>query len=62
MHAFLMSAEFFSKSSFRNTIQVSNSLDPDQVQHSVSPDLGPNCCKNYQQMTLADKGLLEECS
>ena len=39
---------FFSKStylkdSFRNTIRVSNSLDPDQAQHFVGPDLGPNC-------------------
>ena len=33
----------FSKNSFRNTISVSNSLDPDQAQHSVGPDLGPNC-------------------
>ena len=41
---FLSSAEFFLKStflknSFRNTIRVSNSLDPDQV----GPDLGPTC-------------------
>ena len=47
-HAFLLSAEFFSKStisknSFRNTIWVSNRLDPDQARHSVGPDLGPNC-------------------
>ena len=46
--AFLPSADFFSKStfsknSFRNTIRVSNSLDPDQAQHFVGPDLGPNC-------------------
>ena len=39
----LSSADFFSKStfsktSFRNTIRVSNSLDPD----SVGPDLVPN--------------------
>ena len=26
-----------------NTIRVSNGLDPDQDQNSVSPDLGPNC-------------------
>ena len=26
-----------------NTIQVSNSLDPDQARHFVWPDLGPNC-------------------
>ena len=35
----------FSKSSFKNTIRVSNSLDPDQDQHSVGPDLGPNRLK-----------------
>ena len=38
----------FSKNSFRNTIRVSNSLDPDQA--SVWPDLGPNCL----QKILAD--------
>ena len=43
-----MSADFFSKSifsknSFRNTIVVSKSLDPDQAGRSVGPDLGPNC-------------------
>ena len=31
----------FSKNSFRNTIRVSNSLDPDQTR-SVGPDLGTN--------------------
>ena len=34
-----------SKTSFRNTIWVSNSLNPDQV-HSVWPDLGPNCLQS----------------
>ena len=33
----------FSKNYFRNTIRVSNSLDPDQARHFVGPDLGPNC-------------------
>ena len=33
----------FWKNSFRNTIRVSNSLDPDQAWHSLGPDLGPNC-------------------
>ena len=38
------------KTSFRNTIRVSNNLDPDQAQHFVRPDHGPNCLKrNYQQ-------------
>ena len=32
----------FSENSFRNTIRVTNSLDPDQDRHSVGPDLGPN--------------------
>ena len=33
----------FFQNSFRNTIRVSNSLDPDQVRHFVGPDLGQNC-------------------
>ena len=33
----------FSKNSFRNTIRVSNALDPDQAGYFVWPDLGPNC-------------------
>ena len=33
----------FSKNSFRNTIKVSNGLDPDEDRHFVGPDLGPNC-------------------
>ena len=46
----LLSADFFfktnffsSKNSFRNTVRVSNSFDPDQDQLSVGPDLGPDC-------------------
>ena len=41
-----LSSAFFLKNLienyFRNTIRVSNSLDPDQVQSSVWPDLDPN--------------------
>ena len=33
----------FLKNSFRNTIRVSISLDPDQARRFVGPDLGPNC-------------------
>ena len=49
VHAFLLSADFFSKSRFSkisfmyNTISGSNSLNTDQARHSVRPDLGPNC-------------------
>ena len=42
----------FSEKNFRNTIRVSNSLDPDQDQHSVGPDLGPNC---LQRLSADDK-------
>ena len=53
----LSSADFFSKlffsqNSFRNTIRVSNSLDPYQDQHSVDPDLGPDC---LQRLSGDDK-------
>ena len=46
---FLSFADFFFfkinifKTIFRNTIRVSDSLDPDLVQHFVGPDVGPNC-------------------
>ena len=33
----------FSKNYFRNTICVSNRLDPDKAQCFVSPDLGSSC-------------------
>ena len=35
--------QHFQKKTFRNTIRVSNSLDPDQARHFVGPDLDPNC-------------------
>ena len=34
---------FFQNKSFRNTIRVSDSLDPDQARHFVGPDLGLSC-------------------
>ena len=37
---------------FRNTIRVSNSLDPDQARHFVGPDLGPKC---LQRLSADDK-------
>ena len=38
--------EMFSKNSIRNTITVSNSLDPDQARRYVGPDLDPNCLQS----------------
>ena len=40
---FFFKLTFSRKKSFRNTIRVSNSLDPDQARQNVGPDLGPNC-------------------
>ena len=42
----------FSKDSFRDTITVSNGLDPDQARHFVGPDLSPNC---LQRLSADDK-------
>ena len=53
----LFSKLTFSKNSFRNTISVSNRLDPDQDRHSFSPDLGPNCLQRKQKTPLARKEL-----
>ena len=54
---FLSSSEFFSKftfskNSFKNTIKVSNDLDPDQDRHSIGPDLGTYC---LQRLSVDDK-------
>ena len=43
----------FSKNSFRNTIRVSNGLDPDQDRRFVIPDLGPTC---LQMLSADDRG------
>ena len=34
-----------SKNTFKYTIRVPNSSDPDQAWHSVGPDLGTNCLR-----------------
>ena len=39
------------KKSFRNTIRVSNSLDPYQAQQFIGPDPDPNRLQSFQQMT-----------
>ena len=62
MHAFVVCGLFLinfkkkkkkkKKKTFRNTIRVSNSLDTDQAQRFVGPDLGPNC---LQRLSTDDK-------
>ena len=47
--------EFISlKKSFRSTNRVSNSLNTNQAQHFVGPDLGPNC---LQRLSVDNKSL-----
>ena len=41
----------FSKNYFKNTIRAPNSLDPDQAQHFVGPELVPNCLQRFQLTT-----------
>ena len=41
-----------------NTIRVSNSLDSDQAQHFVGPDLGPNCLQRLSA-DIAGKQLVD---
>ena len=56
LHAFChLKINFFDKKSFRITIIVSNSLDPDQGGRFVGADLGSSVCKNYQQGTLVGR-------
>ena len=42
----------FLKNSLRNTVKVSNGLNPDQDQHFVGPDLGPIC---LQRLSAEEK-------
>ena len=49
--------ESFSKKSLRNSIRVSNSLDPDQDRHCVGPDLGPNCLQRLSAGNKVDTSM-----
>ena len=49
------SSSIFSKNYFRNTVRVSNILDPDKTQHFVWPYLVPTVCKGYQHTLLVGK-------
>ena len=42
----IFSKSTFQKNSFKKTIRVSNSLDPDQARHFVGPGLGPSCLQS----------------
>ena len=48
----------FSKKIFRNTIRVSNSLDPDQALRFVGPDLGPNCLQRLSAVVTDGEELI----
>ena len=65
MHVVLSSADFkkiiVSNYSFRNTIRVSNSLEPDQARHFVGPDLGPNCLQRLSADDTSRQRVKYEC-
>ena len=44
---YFFSKSMFTKHSFKYMIRVSNSLDSDQAQPFVGPDLYPNCLQNF---------------
>ena len=52
---FLSADFFFQKKSFKNTIRMSNSLEPDQELRYIGPDVGPNC---LQRLSATDKSRL----
>ena len=66
MHAFLLSAEFFSKSTFSKknsmeNIRVSSSLDPDDRPNILSGKIWVQAvCKVYPQTILAGKELIQK--
>ena len=68
VHVFVVilffSNSHFSEKIFRNTIRVSNGLDPDQDRHFVGPERGPNCLQSLSEddksRTLARKELKVE--
>ena len=52
---FMSSADFFQNGLLQKiSFRVSDSLNPDQDQRFVGPDLGPNC---FQRLAAGDKSL-----
>ena len=56
---FYMSIFIFFKISFRNTLRVSNSLDPDQARHFVGTGLDPNCLQKLSADDTSRQRALE---
>ena len=52
---FLSSVAFFPNQPIRNTIRVSNNLDPDQAQQNIGPDLDPNCLQRLSALAGKEK-------
>ena len=53
---FFFQSKLFRKQSFRNTIRVSNSLDPDQARRYVGPDLDQNCLQRLSLISVDRSG------
>ena len=56
-HLLIIFKIFFIENSFRNTIRVSNNLDPDQARHFVGRDLGPNCLQRLSADDTRRQGI-----
>ena len=54
----LFKINFFAKS-FKYTIRVFNSLDPDQARLFVGPDLGPNCLQRLSADDTSRQSVLK---
>ena len=46
------------KQSFRDTIRVPNSLDPNLARHFVGPDLGPNCLQRCSTKDTSKQAII----
>ena len=57
----LSSADYFWNQHFRNTIWVSNSLNPEQTQHFVRPDLGPYCLQRLSADDIGKHSINSDC-
>ena len=53
----LVSKLTFSEKSFRITIGVSNSFDPDQARQFIGPDLSANCLENLSADDSGSQGV-----
>ena len=52
----------FLKNYFRNSVRVSDILDPDQARHIVGPNLGPNCLQRLSAEDTSRQSIIHLCT